>query len=69
VPVRVRIDDGEISVEEAGKYLRPDLSATVSFLRADATANPEPPGSSRRSGQRGQAPPLQSTDPRPEAKK
>lgn len=33
VPVRVRIIAGEIAEEEAGVYLRPDLSATVSFLR------------------------------------
>jgi multidrug resistance efflux pump len=33
VPVRVKVLDGEISEEEAGKYLRSDLSVTVSFLR------------------------------------
>jgi HlyD family secretion protein len=37
VPVRVYIVKGEISEEEAGRYLRPDLSATVSFLRAPAS--------------------------------
>src|SRR5262249_47369072 len=37
VPVRVRVEKGEISDEEEGKYLRPDLSATVSFLRADSS--------------------------------
>lgn len=35
VPVRVRIRAGEITQEEAGKYLRPELSATVSFLRGE----------------------------------
>ncbi len=33
VPVRVKVLQGEISDEEAGRYLRPELSATVSFLR------------------------------------
>jgi hypothetical protein len=40
VPVRVRVMTGEISEEEAGKYLRPDLSATVSFLRYGASHTP-----------------------------
>lgn len=35
VPVRVKVLAGEITEEEAGKYLRPDLSATVAFLRDD----------------------------------
>src|SRR5262249_24706157 len=35
VPVRVLVEKGEISDAEAGQYLRPDLSATGSFLRAD----------------------------------
>lgn len=41
VPVRVRILEGEISEDEAGNYLRPELSTTVSFLRA---ADPAPAG-------------------------
>jgi multidrug resistance efflux pump len=36
VPVRVKVLPGEISEEEAGNYLRPDLSATVSFLQEAA---------------------------------
>lgn len=35
VPVRVEVLAGEINEEEAGLYLRPDLSATVSFLRTE----------------------------------
>jgi multidrug resistance efflux pump len=36
IPVRVRIDPKDIPPEEAGKYLRPDMGALVSFLRAGA---------------------------------
>jgi HlyD family secretion protein len=43
VPVRVRVLPGEISDDEAGQYLRPDLSATVSFLRADDKSSPSDP--------------------------
>ncbi len=40
VPVRVRVLPGEISSDEAGRYLRPDLSANVSFYRADEKVSP-----------------------------
>lgn len=68
VPVRVRIDDGEISVEEAGKYLRPDLSATVSFLRAEPRAGSVSDGGGNPSLTLPALAPNKSTDPRPEKK-
>jgi hypothetical protein len=36
IPVRVRIDRGEIPDSEAGTYLRPDMGALVSFQRMRA---------------------------------
>src|SRR5262249_33217890 len=38
VPVRVKVLPGEISDEEAGRDLRPQRSASVSFLRGDTKA-------------------------------
>lgn len=35
IPVRVRIEDGEIPEAEAGIYLRPDMGALVSFKKPD----------------------------------
>jgi multidrug resistance efflux pump len=40
VPVRVKVLEGEIPETEAGKYLQPDLSATVSFLRVEEKPSP-----------------------------
>jgi multidrug resistance efflux pump len=38
IPVRVRIDRAAIPPDEAGKYLRPDMAALVSFKKAGAKA-------------------------------
>ncbi|MFO0930737.1 MAG: efflux RND transporter periplasmic adaptor subunit [Gemmataceae bacterium] len=40
IPVRVRIEDGEIPEAEAGIYLRPDMGALVSFKKADEKKSP-----------------------------
>jgi hypothetical protein len=41
IPVRVRIRKKDIPPEEAGVYLRPDMSALVSFFKDTVAVTPE----------------------------
>jgi multidrug resistance efflux pump len=62
IPVRVRIDAGEIPDSEAGQYLRPELGAIVMFKKFET---PEPSTASKASETPPQVEPKATTKPEP----